>query len=149
MNKGLDDIFNIENGSSGKITLSTFDMDSDDFSNTTIVEKVEHALSKVTCISQHDADMDAISKEALESYKALNQLGSNVSDRDAGKIYEVAATMLKIAMDAKDSKSNRKLKTLELQMKLMKHNQEAGTDQPKGNQFDRNELLRVIRSDQN
>jgi len=95
-------------------------------------------------LNEHDGEMDHIASEAMSAYDDLCSLGANMSDAHAGKIYEVAATMLKIALDAKDAKSNRRLKTIELQIKQMKTSGEEANI-PRGNQFDRNDLLKLIR----
>jgi hypothetical protein len=76
-------------------------------------------------------------------------LGGNVPDLHAGKIYEVAGQMLKTALDAKNSKAERKLKMIDLQLKKLRVDQtdvNGGTtgSQNSGGEFDRNELLKYI-----
>jgi len=111
-------------------------------------EKVDSALSLVNGLDSHDADMDDIAVKALSSYKDLCDLGFNISDQHAGKIYEVAAQMLKTALDARDAKVSKKLKMIELQIKKMrvdKYADESGKDTGNGgsgSEFDRNELLK-------
>lgn len=115
-------------------------------------EKVDHSLAVVTGLDQHDNDMDEIAQEAMEAYLEFKELGSQQADAHAARMMEVAANMLKTAMDAKDAKVNRKLKTIELQLKRMKLEQDAKknaktndpSDTPEGYEFDRNELLRRI-----
>jgi hypothetical protein len=113
-------------------------------------EKVDLALTSVTGLLEHDQEMDDIAAKALQSFKDLNDLGLNISDLHAGKIYEVAATMLKTAMDAKDAKVNKKLKMIDLQLKKLKLDRDAkvptgsGEDEDDGQEFDRNDLLKHI-----
>jgi uncharacterized heparinase superfamily protein len=114
-------------------------------------EKVDHSLAVVTGLDEHDKDMDEIAQEAMEAYLEFKELGSQQSDAHAARMMEVAANMLKTAMEAKDAKVNRKLKTIELQLKRMKLDQDAKKntkapidDRPDGYEFDRNELLRRI-----
>ncbi len=44
----------------------------------------------------------------------------NVDSRYSGRIFEVASTMLRNAIDAKSSKIDKKLKMVELQLKKLK-----------------------------
>lgn len=117
-------------------------------------EKVDHALTTVAGLNEHDSEMDEISKEALESYMELKELGMSMADSHSGRIMEVAATMLKTALEARDAKVNRKLKTIELQLKKLKLDKTAGDDNTAGDEgmpFDRNALiqhLKEIRTDE-
>jgi hypothetical protein len=47
-------------------------------------------------------------------------LGMNVEARYSGRVFEVASTMLKNAIDAKAAKIDKKLKMVELQLKKQK-----------------------------
>jgi hypothetical protein len=47
-------------------------------------------------------------------------LGMNVEARYSGRVFEVAASMLKNAIDAKSAKIDKKLKMIELQLKKQK-----------------------------
>jgi hypothetical protein len=74
-------------------------------------------------------------------------LGMNVSDRDAGSIFDSAAKMLKTALDAKDSKINSKLKQIDMMIKKARLDTNTGSnDDSSGPQaaLDRNELLKII-----
>lgn len=118
-------------------------------------EKVDYALPTVTGLERHDNEMDEIAKRAVDTFNDLISLGSNVPDMRAGKIYEVAGQMLKTALDAKNSKAEKKLKMIELQLKKVRAEQidfDLGTGNapgPKGGEFDRNELLKYIVSSKN
>lgn len=113
-------------------------------------EKLDVALTTVTGLLEHDKEMDDIATKALGSYSDLCSIGQNVPVMHTGKIYEVAATMLKTAMDAKDAKVNKKLKILDLQLKKMKIDLDINPDgngessSGGGAEFDRNELLQHI-----
>jgi hypothetical protein len=61
--------------------------------------------------------MDTYSSEAMKSYKELMDLGMNSEARHAGKMFEVASTMLKNAVEAKNAKADKKLRMIELQLK--------------------------------
>lgn len=111
-------------------------------------EKVDHALTTVAGLNEHDDEMDEIAKEALESYMELKELGMNMADSHSGRIMEVAATMLKTALEARDAKVNRKLKTIDLQLKKMKMDKTHGNDEAEGDDgtpFDRNALLKSLK----
>ena len=119
----------------------------------TITEKVDHALTTVDNIDEHDIEMDGIAQEALESYIELKELGMNMSDAHSGRMMEVAATMLKTALDARSAKMERKLKTIDLQLKKLridglngKRDTAPDSDAP---EFDRNELLKHIIAQRN
>ena len=55
-------------------------------------------------------------------------LGMNVDSRYSGRIFEVASTMLRNAIDAKSNKIDKKLKMVELQLKKMKIDQNGDND---------------------
>ena len=116
----------------------------------TTAEKVDFALPPVVGLDAHDSEMDSIHKKAIDTFNDLISLGGNVPDMHAGKIYEVAGQMLKTALDAKNSKADKKLKMIELQLKKIRAEQidfdlgqgpATGTG---GGEFDRNELLKYI-----
>lgn len=115
----------------------------------TMEEKVEHALTVVGDLNIHDAEMDRIAQEALESYEEFKQFGLNSSEAHAGKILDSATAMLKTALEARDSKAQRRMKTLDLQLKKMRLDLQKlkNSDEshlPDGGEFDRNHLLRLL-----
>lgn len=115
----------------------------------TAIEKIDLALTTVSGINQHDDDMDDIANKAIKSYNELCTLGMNVPEAHMSKIYEVAANMLNTALTAKDAKVQRKLKTIELQLRKAKLDHDISkkdptTSQNTNTEFDRNELLELI-----
>ena len=114
----------------------------------TTAEKIDNALRNVKGLDEHDTNMDDIAQQAVDSYQQLMNLGMNVSDRDAGSIFDSAAKMLKTALDAKDSKINSKLKQIDMMIKKARldSNTGSGDDSSSGLQaaLDRNELLKII-----
>jgi len=118
------------------------------FSALSTVEKIDHALPVVNGLDMHDSEMDDIANKAVKTFQDLVNLGGNVPDMHAGKIYEVAGQLLKTALDAKNSKAERKLKMIDLQIKKAKLEIDSGNnDNPStrgGGEFDRNELLKYI-----
>ena len=116
----------------------------------TTAEKVDFALPTVIGLEAHDNEMDDIARKAVNVFNDLISLGSNVPDVHAGKIYEVAGQLLKTALDAKNSKAEKKLKMIELQLKKVRAEQidfDLGQGPARGSsggEFDRNELLKYI-----
>tara|TARA_Y100000592_G_C5457756_1_gene312293 strand:- start:355 stop:915 length:561 start_codon:yes stop_codon:yes gene_type:complete len=86
-------------------------------------EKIDRALPQVKDLESHDSDMDDYSDEAMKSYKELMDLGMNSEARHAGKMFEVAATMLKNAVESKNAKADKKLRMIELQLKKQRVDQ--------------------------
>lgn len=114
-----------------------------------MIDKIELALPTVEALDEHNGEMDDISKKAIDSFQDLMSLGKNVQDIHAGKIYEVASTMLKTALEAKNAKAEKKLRMIELQLKKARLDQmgnpEGGGNNPsRGGEFDRNELMKYI-----
>ena len=68
----------------------------------------------------HDKEMDDIHRMALDAFNDLVQLGMNVEVHAGAKLLETANQMLKTAMEAKDSKVDRKLKMIGLQLQKAK-----------------------------
>jgi hypothetical protein len=120
-----------------------------------VTEKINDAFRQIRGLEEHEADMDDIAEKAIDSYTQLMNLGMNVSDMAAGKVFAEASNMLKIALEAKDHKTQRKLDQINLMIKkarLDKIKNLNGEDTPDSGlaatqSFDRNELLRIIRGD--
>ena len=99
-------------------------------------------------MEHHDKEMDDISIQAIESYEQLMSLGMNMTDMAAGSVFNNAANMLKIALEAKDSKINRKLKQVDLMLKKasLDHrvNSKDGETGFSATSLNRNELLKIL-----
>ena len=114
-----------------------------------ISEKINNALAEVRGMEAHDGEMDEIAKEAIDSYTQLMSLGMNMTDMAAGPVFANAANMLKIALEARDSKVTRKLKQIDLMLKKARLDQQTSKADPEAEEvsatvFDRNELLKLI-----
>ena len=73
-------------------------------------DKVAAALPQVKGLGElSDLELDKLAVEAEESYKNLMDLGMNVESRYSGRIFEVAASMMRNAVDAKAAKMEKKL----------------------------------------
>lgn len=117
------------------------------------LDKIEQALPAVRGLEASDKEMDELSAKATTSFDELMDLGMNVDSRFAADIFSVASTMLGHAVTAKNAKINKKLKTIDLQLKKMrldqqeaKANQSDNPDVEYGNgvMLDRNELLKKL-----
>ena len=114
-------------------------------------DKIAASLPQVKGLGElSDLELDKLAVEAEESYKNLMDLGMNVDSRYSGRIFEVASTMLRNAIDAKSSKIDKKLKMVELQLKKLKIDKTGGDDTGPVEESegfvisDRNELMKKL-----
>jgi hypothetical protein len=113
-------------------------------------DKIAASLPQVKGLGElSDLELDKLDIEAEESYKNLMDLGMNVDSRYSGRIFEVASTMLRNAIDAKGSKIDKKLKMVELQLKKQKldqSNKDGGPIEESDGYVisDRNELMKKL-----
>ena len=110
-------------------------------------DKIDQALPTVRGLETNDVDMDSYSNQAEQAFRDLMDLGMNVEARHAGDIFAAAQRMLKNAIEAKTSKTEKKLKMIELQLKKMKLDQSQKTDEGtiEGEGYviaDRNDILK-------
>lgn len=88
-----------------------------DFKNALDAASVlENAVARHAEFVEHDNEMNDVSAKAMESYEMLMDYGMNCTPAHAGSIFDTAATMLKISLDARNSKSDKKLKVWRLQI---------------------------------
>jgi len=119
-------------------------------------EKIDSALPLVSDLNKHDKEMDDIHQKALDAFNDLVQLGMNVEVHAGAKLLETANQMLKTAMEAKDSKVDRKLKMINLQLQKAKLDHNISKHKGDGTELesdgavtiDRNELLKRIENAQ-
>jgi hypothetical protein len=125
------------------------------------IDKIDAALPGVRNLDSSDQELDDIAARATETFENLTDLGMNVDSRFAAELFAVAGTMLGHALTAKQTKLQKKLKIIELQMKKLKLDQDQARlaakgeiDDPisaKGQVLNRNDLLEMLKSnrDQN
>ena len=118
-------------------------------------DKISAALPAVKGLGDAtDAEFDSLAQRATDAYDDLIDLGMNVEARYSARIFEVAGTMLKNAIDAKSAKVDKKLKMIELQLKKQKMDQDAQSGDDKGINLngdgviitDRNSLIEKLRN---
>jgi hypothetical protein len=84
-------------------------------------DKVELALPTVDGLGlASDKEFDDLAEKATKAYEDLMDLGMNVEVRYSSKVFEVAAGMLKNAIEAKAAKIDKKLRIVDLQLKKQK-----------------------------
>ena len=113
-------------------------------------EEIEKEFDKIDHFDQHDEEMDELAGLAIQAHKDLQQLGMNVEVKHAGEIFSSSSAMLKIAVDAKNNKVDKKLKLLKLQLEKMRMDKTSGSGDPNTLEgtavaIDRNELLKQLR----
>ena len=118
-------------------------------------DKIAASLPQVKGLGDAaDSEFDALAQRATDAYDDLIDLGMNVEARYSSRIFEVAASMLKNAIDAKSAKIDKKLKMIDLQLKKQKLDQDAnGSEDPginlNGDGFivtDRNSLIEKLKN---
>ena len=170
MTKKLEELFNIPSMEDEPDT-ELVEPDFDDEEETEVVEvdteteimeiseamelatRINTALAEVRGMEEHDGEMDEIAQKALDNFDQLMSLGMNLTDMAAGPVFSSATQMLKVALDARDSKVTRKLKQVDMMIK--KANLDHRKDTAKGgeaqqvqpNVYDRNELLKMLGGD--
>ena len=114
-------------------------------------DKIAAALPQVKGLGElSDLELDKLAMEAEESYKNLMDLGMNVDSRYSGRIFEVASSMLRNAIDAKSQKIDKKLHIVELQLKKLKIDKTGNDDMSTPVESegmiisDRNELMKKL-----
>jgi hypothetical protein len=117
------------------------------------IDKIDSALPFVRDLDTSDHELDELADLAKEKFQDLIDLGMNVEARFSGHILATAGTLLGHAITAKQAKIDRKLKTVELQLKKARLDQQSqkndgdklvdATD-GQGVVLDRNELLSQI-----
>jgi predicted Zn-dependent protease len=111
-------------------------------------KNLEKEFEKINHYDQHDTEMDTLAEMAIKAHQDLQEFGMNVDVRHAGEIFSSSSQMLKIAVDAKNNKVEKKLKLMKLQLekiRMDKENKEdehlMGTAMP----LDRNEILKIVK----
>ena len=106
-------------------------------------------FAKLSNYDVHDREMDELAQLAIDAHKNLQDLGMNVEIRHAGEIFSSSSQMLKIAVDAKNSKVDKKLRLLKLKLdKLRIDKQNSSSSEAVDGtavKLDRNELLKQLK----
>lgn len=160
MTKKLEDFFNVENTERDEsaaedqmpLTAELMPIESTVSvqEQLSIADRINKALPTVKGLDVEDKDLDDYAEQAMDSYSKLMDLGFNMDDRNAGKVFEVASTMMGNAITAKTAKLDKKLKMIDLQLKAAKLAQSEKPAPNTGPQAtgdlstDRNAILNLI-----
>ena len=112
-------------------------------------DEIDRQLAQVRGKDEHDREMDELADLAIKAHQDLQDLGMNVEIRHAGEIFSSSSQMLKIAVDAKNNKVEKKLRMLRLQLdklKLDRATKSNGLDpiDAQATVLDRNALLKQL-----
>jgi hypothetical protein len=113
-------------------------------------QNLEDQFKNINGYDQHDREMDELADLAIQAHKDLQELGMNVEVKHAGEIFSSSSQMLKIAVDAKYNKVDKKLKLLKLQLDKLRIDKMSKSDDTTtldgtAVMLDRNELLKQLR----
>lgn len=160
MTKKLEDFFNVEPLEIDRAestnedqlplvnTAQIVDLQSTIKEQLSVAQRIDQALPQVKGLDTEDNDLDDYAQKAMDSYDRLMDLGFNVDDRNAGKIFEVASTMMGNAITAKTAKLEKKLKmvSLQLQAARLANNTKEPENPTAGGELttDRNAILNLI-----
>lgn len=95
------------------------------------IDKIDAALPHVNDLDVTDKELDELSDLAKDKFQDLMDLGMNVEARFSGHILATAGTLLGHAITAKQAKIDRKIRTIDLQLKKMRLDQQAAKDASK------------------
>lgn len=156
MTKKLEEIFNIENEEpvTEEEAKQSIPVKKDFIQEVdSAIDKIDGALPRVRDLDDtSDKELDDLADLATDKFNDLMDLGMNVDSRFSGNIFQTASQLLGHAITAKQAKLDRKLRTVDLQIKklrLDKQSQKDGTNEEaeiegKGVVLDRNALLQEI-----
>ena len=156
MTKKLEELFNLESKeieSKEEITtpVPTHDQVQSLDDSFKAVQEITRSLPQIKELNDlNDNELDDLAQKAEQAYDDLMDLGMNVEVRYAGRIFEVASSMMTNAINAKTAKIDKKLKAVDLQLKKLKIDNDAGNDPNdviNGSGYvitDRNELLKKL-----
>lgn len=119
-----------------------------------INNRIEQALPGVRDLETADTELDDLAALARENFENLVNLAMNVEARYSGPILQSASTLLGHAITAKQTKLDKKLKMVELQLKKAALDHKISRDQKstedptiqdgEGMVLDRNAMLEHI-----
>ena len=159
MTKKLEELFNMEESKEEPKEVETSvikaeEMEAEIKSVDQSYQAIQNITKDLPAVKELDtlgeSDLDHLADKAEKAYDDLMDLGMNVEVRYSGRIFEVAGSMLKNAVDAKSAKIDKKLKAVDLQMRKLKLDQDSPEDPNEivnGSGYvmlDRNELMKKL-----
>lgn len=157
MTKKLEELFNLEE-TTPQVEISTPPVELPKHEEVKTLDDSYKAVAEITrglpqikeLDDLGDNELDALATKAEKAYDDLMDLGMNVEVRYSGRIFEVAASMMGNAINAKTAKIDKRLKAVDLQLKKLKIDNDNNTDPNdviNGQGYvitDRNELLKKL-----
>jgi len=159
MTKKLEEIFDLENKDQADQKTEESASSSEPVHNQVkslddsyaAVKEITRDLPAVTELDEiDDSELDHLATKSEQAYDDLMDLGMNVEVRYSGRIFEVASSMMKNAIDAKTAKVDKKLKAVDAKLKKYKIDKDNASDSDdviSGEGYvvtDRNELLKKL-----
>lgn len=154
MTKKLEELFNLEEVKAEEavpVSAPTHEQVKSLDDSYRAVQEITRGLPQIKELDElDDKELDALANKAEQAYDDLMDLGMNVEVRYSGRIFEVAASMMGNAINAKTAKIDKKLKAVDLQLKKLKIDNDSGADPNdviNGAGYvitDRNELLKKL-----
>jgi hypothetical protein len=156
MTKKLEELFNLPSAEPEAVEVPVVEKPTHEQVNTLdksyeAVAEITRGLPQIRELDElNDSELDTLATKAEEAYDSLMDLGMNVEVRYAGRIFEVASSMMGNAIAAKTAKIDKKLKAVDLQLKKLKIDNDSGADPNdviNGQGYvitDRNELLKKL-----
>jgi hypothetical protein len=147
--KTLEDAFELEPVEGSDAEIPAQPNEEDIAAALAMADDIDRQLSTARGQDLHDREMDELANMAIKAHQDLQDLGMNVEIRHAGEIFSSSSQMLKIAVDARNSKVDKKLKMLKLKLDKLKLDRttKSPDDDPldvKATMMDRNELLKQL-----
>jgi len=158
MTKKLEELFNLPDQEENKSSVETNDVKAlfaesqqQLINATELIDRIDQALPQVRDLDSADTELDELSDLARDKFEDLMNLGMNVESRFSGPILQTAGVLLGHAITAKQVKIDKKLKTIDLQLKKLRLDQniakQESVPKPVDGQavlVDRNVLLKQI-----
>jgi hypothetical protein len=154
MTKKLEDLLNLEPKQTAKkqeIVQKDHDQVKSLDDSYKAVAEITKGLPEIKELDQlDDKELDSLASKAEQAYDDLMDLGMNVEVRYAGRIFEVASSMMTNAINAKTAKIDKKLKAIDIQLKKYKIDKDSAPEDDgviNGQGYiitDRNELLKKL-----
>ena len=120
------------------------------------LDKIDAALPAIRDLEATDRELDELATLAKDKFNDLIELGMNVEPRISGTIFQTAGVLLGHAITAKQTKIDKKLRIIALQIQKARLDQNKKTAVPvedtegiegTATVMDRNSLLRTILAD--
>lgn len=155
MTKKLEELFNLEEKDKKPLVSKPVENPHEEVKSLDdsykAVESITRDLPQIKELDNlDDRELDNLATKAEQAYDDLMDLGMNVEVRYAGRIFEVASSMMTNAINAKTAKIDKRLKAVDLQLKKLKIDKDShdeSNDVINGQGYvitDRNELLKKL-----